>query len=227
MMCSTLTFQRGMFFQRVIKGVYAKEGPNTPGIDDDDARAMLLGGGLLCNWWRNKGTISPHELLDKLSEPALRDHLTDYEAVAGTTPFISMTAGTVERDTARRCNVFFPPLYTALRFATRDFSSDGYVIHAYVYTLGVKAVHLAGFAEEVRDLNTYTDFYLFHPEGEVVAKVEVPATQIEKIEKYTLKGLESTPKGSRPEPDEIFESPGLYRDPLQYANIRGFPQVQA
>jgi len=68
------------------------------------------------------------------SERALYDHLVDYDSVASDTPFISTTAGTVEVDAARARNVFFPPMYTALRFATRNFTQDSYVARAYART---------------------------------------------------------------------------------------------
>ena len=121
--------------------------------------------------------------------------------------------------------MYYPPLYTALRFATDNFTVDGYVIYAYVFTLGRKAIELQAFAEEVRDLNTYTDFYLFHDEGEVVAKIEVPATQIERVEKYTIEGIKSLRDGRLPTPDEVFPN-DVYRDPKQYANIRGLLEVE-
>src|SRR5215211_1374371 len=132
-----------MIFQRVIKGIPAATDHNS-GLTDERAREAVAGGGVLCNWWINKpgGKISPPEIQQKLSERALYDHLIDYDRVANETPFISTTAGTVEVEAAQARNVFFPPMYTALRFATRNFTQDGYVVHAYLYTLGKKSVEL-------------------------------------------------------------------------------------
>jgi len=153
--------------QRVIKGIPAAT-ERDPGLTDEQARYAVAGGGIVCNWWINKpgGQISPPEIQQKLSERALYDHLIDYDSVASDTPFISTTAGKVEVDAARARNVFFPPMYTALRFATRNFTQDSYVAHAYLYTLGRKSVELLEeFAEEVPDVNTYTAFYAWHPGG--------------------------------------------------------------
>lgn len=216
-----------MILQRVIKGIPAAKG-RTGGLTNKRAREAVAGAGIMCNWWMNTlgGTISPPEIQQKLSERALYDHLVAYDSVAKDTPFISTTAGTVEVEAARARNVFFPPLYTALRFATRNFTQDGYVVHAYVYTLGKKSVELEEFAEEVRDVNTYTAFYAWHPEGEIVAKIIIPARRIEKIELYRLAGVEDElDKGRLPTPAEVFQDASVYRDPLRYANVRGFPEV--
>lgn len=214
-----------MIFQRVLKGIRSAT-HGRDGLTEADAEQVVAGRGVICNWWRNQpqGTISPMETQMKLSEGALYDHLVRYDSVQDQTPFISTTAGTVEREAARARNLFFPPMYTALRFATDNFSKDGYVVHAYVYTLGQKSVELEEFAEEVRDVNTYTAFYAWHPEGEIVAKIIIPARRIEKIELYRVAGLEQRlDAGQLPKPTKVFASPGVYRDPLQYANVRGFP----
>jgi hypothetical protein len=216
-----------MIFQRVLKGIHS-ESEGERGLTDKLAKEIVSGRGLVSNWWRNApgGTISPEQYPGKLTEETLYAHLVDYDRVRKDTPFISMTAGTVEIDTARERNVFFPPLYTALRFATRNFTQDGYVLYAYVYVLGRKSIELEEFAEEVRDVNTYTSFYAWHPEGEVVAKVHIPARRIERIERYSHLGLEDDlDQGTVPAPTATFENRAMYRDPLRYANVRGFPQV--
>ncbi|HEY6781115.1 MAG TPA: hypothetical protein VI111_09180 [Thermoleophilaceae bacterium] len=214
-----------MFFQRVLKGIPA-ETATEPGFTDTRAQGAVEGRGVPCNWWLNPPDrcISPPEIQQKLTESALHDHLVNYDRVRTTTPFISTTAGTVERDAANARNVFFPPMYTALRFATRNFTQDGYVVHAYVYTLGKKSIELEEFAEEVRDVNTYTQYYKWHPEGEIVAKILIPARRIEKIERYDVAGLETElDREVVPQATRVFEDPSVYRDPLRYANIRGFP----
>jgi hypothetical protein len=59
-----------------------------------------------------------------------------------------------------------------------------------------------------------------------VAKVHIPAQRIEKIERYLHQGLEDALDNGRiPAPDEVFEAPSVYRDPLDYANLRGFPDL--
>lgn len=214
-----------MFFQKVLKGIPSRTGTE-PGLTDADAQNVVDDAGLYSNWWLNAKRITPQQVQDKLTEDALYDHLVDYSRVRDETPFISTTAGTVEVDAARARNVFFPPLYTSLRFATRHFTQDGYLLHAYVYTLGKKSIDLEEFAEEVRDVNTYTAFYAWHPEGEIVAKVHIPARRIEKIEHYSHRGLETQlDHGKVPTPDRVISNPHVYRDPLQYANVRGFPGI--
>ena len=44
-----------------------------------------------------------------------------------------------------------------------------------------------GVAEEVRDLNSWRDYSAFQTEGEVAAKVRVPASQIACCEKWAVK----------------------------------------
>jgi hypothetical protein len=216
-----------MIFQRVLKGIPVKD-EGASGLTDSAIQRILDGAGLVSNWWLNapNGTISPQEITEKLTEKALLDHLVNYEAVRDSTPFISTTAGTFERDAAAEENPYFPPTYTALRFATRDFSQDGYLFYAYLFLLGRKSVELEEFAEEVRDVNTYTGYYTWHPEGEIVAKVHIPARRIEKVERYRLAGLkESLDRDELPKPARTFSAPSVFRDPWQYANVRGFPGV--
>jgi hypothetical protein len=216
-----------MIFQRVVKGIRAATATDAAGLTDNEARAMVAGAGLLSNWWRNApgGLISPPEIEEKLTEQALHAHLVKYDRVRETTPFISTTAGTVEREAAAEANVYFPPMYTALRFATDHFSQDGYVVHAYVFVLGRKSVELVEFAEELRDLNLYTGYYRWHPEGEIVAKVHIPARRIEKVERYSHAGLEEAlDNGEVPAAADVFRDPRTYRDPFEYANVRGFPE---
>jgi hypothetical protein len=214
-----------MIFQQVLKGIPAATDAE-PGFTDARAQVAVEGAGVPCNWWLNPPgrLISPPEIQQKLSERALHDHLVNYDSVRTTTPFISTTAGTVEREAAKARNVFFPPMYTALRFATRNFTQDGYVVHAYVYTLGKQSIELEEFAEEVRDVNTYTAYYKWHPEGEIVAKVLIPARRIEKIEKFAVATVEAELDAGRiPRPLQVFEDPAVYRDPRRYSNVRGFP----
>lgn len=217
-----------MIFQRVLKGICAKNG-SQPGMTEAEVNRALAGHGIYSNWWRNRRRISPPEVAEKLTEEALIDHLTDYERVRDTTPFISTTAGTVEVEREEEepvRNIPFPPLYTALRFATDNFTRSGYLFYAYLFVLGRKSVELEEFSEEVRDVNLYTKFYSWHLEGEVMAKVHIPARCIEKAELYSHTGLERTLEEERvPAPDKVFSEPLVYRDPWRYANVRGFPET--
>ena len=137
--------------------------------------------------------ISPVEVVEKLTDRNLDWHLNHYDdpdpimnnaPFYENTPFISVTAGAVEREAFFRRNIVFDPFVTALRFATRDFTIPGHVFYAYVFTLGRQSIDLREFAEEVRELNIYKNFLPFHPEGEITAKIEIAVPQIEKWEEY-------------------------------------------
>jgi hypothetical protein len=210
-----------MFFQKVLKGI--------AGLSRDDADSVFLNG-IHCNWWRRVGQISPAEIVDKITDRNLDWHLNHYDepdpTMRGTpfrenTPYISVTAGTVERDEFLQRNLVFDPFITALRFATNDFTTKGYVFYAYVFTLGRKSVELCEFAEEVRELNVYQNFLPFHHEGEIAAKIEIRGRRIERWEEYdgptALTALQSA---TIPPPTFTRENP-LFAGPERYCNIRG------
>jgi hypothetical protein len=46
------------------------------------------------------------------------------------------------------------------------------------------AAELPGLAEEIRDLNLFANFYTYHRQGEVTAKLVVPRRQIEWVIKF-------------------------------------------
>jgi hypothetical protein len=46
------------------------------------------------------------------------------------------------------------------------------------------AAELLGLAEEVRDLNLFANFFAYHRQGEVTAKLVVPRRQIERVMKF-------------------------------------------
>lgn len=210
-----------MFFQMVLKGI--------AGLSRAEADGMFHGG-IQCNWWRRVHRITPQEIVDKLTERNLDWHLNHYSDLDPTTgnvpffentPYISATAGAVERDAFAHRNLVFDPFLTALRFATSDFTTAGYVFYAYVFTLGRQSIELSEFAEEVRELNIYKNFLPFHPEGEVTAKIEIRGPQIEKWEEYdgpaAFKALESHTKANA---TAVQKNP-IYAPPERYCNIRG------
>ena len=102
------------------------------------------------------------------------------------TPFISTTAGTVERDAGIRRNIVQPAWAVALEFGTKQWSQDAYLFHCYVFVLGQTTVSHVQFSEELRELNVYTGFSPFQPEGEITAKIQIPPTQIEKFSFYSI-----------------------------------------
>lgn len=218
-----------MIIQRVIKGI--------PDLADRDVDRILKSG-IICNWWRlnvkNGGTriLHAHEVQDRLNEDHLSWHQNQYEdphpsynnePFKDHTPFISTTAGTVEQDTAMNTHHYFVAWYEALRFATNFWQTDGWLFHAYVFVLGKKSIELRQFAEELRELNIYTRFSPFHPEGEITAKIIIPTTQIEKAEFYRIKDVDQAlANGKRPSPSaRDIRTNSSYQPPEKYVNLRG------
>jgi hypothetical protein len=210
-----------VFFQKVLKGI--------AGITRQEAD-KCFSSGILCNWWHTVGTISPERIVQKLTERNLDWHLNHYDdpdPLAGNTPFgkntpfISVTAGVVERQVFLWRNIVFDPFLTALRFSTRDFTTTGHIFHAYVFTLGRQSLDLCKFSEEVRELNIYKNFLPFHPEGEITAKIEIRSPQIERWDEYYgPDALQSLQGGTVPQPLHTQTNP-IYAPPERYCNIRG------
>jgi hypothetical protein len=210
-----------MFFQKVLKGI--------SGLTREDADASLRAG-IVCNWWRRVHGITPVEIVQKLTERNLDWHLNHYEdpdplmghaPFCENTPYISVAAGAVERSEFWQRNITFDPFITALRFATRDFSTTGHVFYAYVFTLGRQSIELCEFAEEVRELNIYKNFLPFHPEGEITAKIEIRSPQIKMWEEYDGPAALGALQGANvPQPVFTRVNP-IYAPPERYCNIRG------
>jgi hypothetical protein len=181
-----------MFVQWCVKGIGGRRAndPRDAGIDDAMARAMIDGGeGIQCNWWRAVDTISPAQIRQKLTPGNLDRHIHDYETFGPETPFISLTAGCVERDVALRLNRIREAQDVALRFATDWGHRTGYLFYCWV-VVGLKpAVSVESVAEEVRELNTYLSWSDYQLEGEVTAKIGVPANQISACERWDCDGL--------------------------------------
>jgi hypothetical protein len=210
-----------MFFQKVLKGIAELTRQQA------DER---FHSGIPCNWWRRVHTITPEEIVQKLTERNLDWHLNHYNdpdplmnnaPFHENTPFISATAGAVERSEFAGRNIVFDPFITALRFATRDFVTTGHIFYAYVFTLGRQSIDLSEFAEEVRELNIYKYFLPFHPEGEITAKIQIRGPQIEKWEEYHGPSVLQAFQGANvPQPVFTRVNP-LYTSPEKYCNIRG------
>ena len=183
-----------MFIQWCIKGI-AQSSNGLEGIDDTMANKMINGDGIQSNWLRSllpslTSKISPvdlpAEIQQRLTAGNLDRHIHDYENYKKDTPFISMTAGCVERDVALRLNRIHEAQDVALRFATDWGSHPGYLFYCWV-VVGLKpAVTVASVAEEVRELNTYLSWSDYQLEGEVTAKIYVPASQILKWERWEI-----------------------------------------
>lgn len=198
---------------------------------DDDAVAdnILLNSGIICNWWRKVRTISPVEVRARLTERNLLWHLSHYDEPDPTegnepfsehTPFISTTAGAIERDPLTASNIFHDPFAIALDFATDAGTRSGYIFYGYVFTLGKKSVPLQYFSEEVRELNIYTDYLEYQLEGEITAKISIPSVLLQRYERYEVSTVQAAAlAGVRPDPDYVRVNPN-FADPTRFSNIR-------
>ncbi|MEW2811905.1 hypothetical protein AB0929_33205 [Streptomyces massasporeus] len=149
--------------------------------------------GICCNWWRRVGRISPKLIRDKLTPQSLDlhiNHFTTMDPATGApfsadTPFVSLSAGTVERDTTAQTNIVHRARITALWFGTEfGKNSECYLYPCWVLVSPRRAVEIEGVAEEPRDLNTYRRYSAFQTEGEITAKVVIPDNQIMGCEKW-------------------------------------------
>lgn len=68
------------------------------------------------------------------------------------------------------------------------YQGECYLFYCWVVVGLTPAVEVKHLAEEVRELNTYRRFSAFQTEGEIVAKIEVPARQIHRFERYEVRG---------------------------------------
>jgi len=209
-----------MIIQKVIKGI---------GGIDHNAVDHILRTGITCRWWQEVNPLPQHEIPQRLTERNLTWHQNHYDEpdpLEGNrpfylrTPFISATAGTVERDAFLKTNVLHPAWIEALRFATDVWARDGYLFYCHVFIIGKKSVGHQLFAEELRELNIYTGFSPFQPEGEIAAKIVIPPAQIQKAEYWPVdRFLDDIANDRLPEPAQVFNNP-LFLPPEDYANVR-------
>jgi hypothetical protein len=202
------------------------------GITPAEAQ-RVLDVGILSNWWLRVGQLPAVEIPARLKEDTLRWHQNRYadpdpdprfkgHAFGAHTPFISVTAGTVERDAARLRNIINPAWQVALEFATDGWQRDGYVFSCYVFVLGRKAVPHQPFAEELRELNVYASFSLFQPEGEITAKISIPPAQIARVDFFAIADVQNAfAKGRLPTPTTTTPNP-LFQSPADISNVRGY-----
>jgi hypothetical protein len=215
-----------MILQKILKGI---GGIHTTDAESDKAvRSMLIGVGILCNWWHRVNTLPEVEVPQKLTERNLLWHLEHYDdndPLTGApfrenTPYISTTAGCVERDAYRGVNLILSPFLTALQFATEGFNRRGYVFYGYVLTVGKQSIPMREFAEEVRELHVYTSFLRYHPEGEIVAKIAIPSVRLERVECYDpIRARRELNGGAQPTPEWVEMNPN-FQPPELFNNVR-------
>jgi len=179
-----------MLLQWCLKGIAASKE-----FDDQAAADALNGGGLASAWLRGnaksnllQGIAGSHVIL---SQATLDAHVNNFGVAQAKTPYISLSAGCVTSDPVTGKTTVHSALDTAIGFATGAVwgkAHKGYVFSLWVLVTPKPAPELPGFGEEVRDLNQFHQFGLYHHEGEVAAKLIVPHRQIEYVEKYDESG---------------------------------------
>lgn len=173
-----------MHVQHCVKGI---RGESAPGANDGltwaNARAMIeSGSGIISNWWRNKGEITPSDVEAVLTADNLDRHLHDYDSFKNDTPFISLAAGAVLRDPATMTNQVYPAVDTALQFATNDWEHPGALFYCWTVVAFHEAIPFGFVSEPVRDLLIYRGWSPYNHEGEIAAKVHIPAQQVRRVE---------------------------------------------
>lgn len=180
-----------MMIQWCLKGLH---------LDDDATARRIIDerSGIICNWWRDVGRIAPPAVREKLTPDNIEMHVNQFEDLdpatnrpfCEVTPFISLTAGTVERDSVMKTNRARRALQTAIWFG----SNFGRARYAYLYRCWLvvaprHSIEVEGVAEEVRDLNVYRRWSPYQTEGEITAKIQVPGNQIKQCEKWEAAGV--------------------------------------
>ncbi len=210
-----------MVIQHVIKGI--------PDLTRTVAQ-QILKEGIHCNWVINYSPLQWQEIPERLTADNLDWHQNRYsdddpnflpkEKFYRHTAFISTTAGTVWRDQPNYTNVCRPAWQVALKYATREWKTGGYLFYCYVFVLGRKSVKIQAFSEELRELNIYTGYSSFQAEGEVTAKISIPPAQIEKAEYWPLADAKAADLAKvRGTPGFTFTN-SLYVPPEDISNVR-------
>lgn len=185
-----------MIAQWCLKGVRASSA-----FGDVDAQNALQRDGLTSSWVRGQASTPLLAALSAahgvLSDAALAAHVNAYATVAGTTPYLSLTAGVVERDAKTRAVIRHSAWTTALDFATGGGRSEGYIFECWISLPANPAPELPGFGEEVRDLNLHGRAGRWHHQGEVAAKLIVPPRQIRRVVKFSAGLVPIVLAGSR------------------------------
>jgi hypothetical protein len=211
-----------MIVQWCVKGVRGRF-PNEPsdiGLTENEAVDLVQNGhGIQCNWWRRVRWISPLQIRQKLTATNLDLHVNNYSAVRDDTPFISVTAGCVERSTYMRTNVIHMAEDTALAFATENGARPGFLFFCWLI-VGLKpAVSVEAVAEEIRELNTYQSWSAYQTEGEISAKIHIPSNQIERIEWWAPRNGSLERVRNTPDWDPAYFNPD-FDPPSDVSNIR-------
>jgi hypothetical protein len=165
-------------------------------LPERDVRQMLMNRvGLRCRYWIgcDPNPFPVADAMEGLTEQGLDLHVNHYDyqdPATGrpyyeTTPFISLSAGCVDRNTTVHTNKTYRAFQTALDFATIiDHSQPaagrrpGWVLVCYVLVSVNPAVSIPSVAEEIRELNHNRAYSQWYWQGEITAKINVPSAQI-------------------------------------------------
>jgi hypothetical protein len=162
-----------------------------------DVEGVLGGGaGLTCRYWPSHGRLNYSVALARLTEHYLDLHVNHYDDVDPDTggrvceisPFISLSAGCVDRRKLLRTNKIHPALRTALDFATAGGTRPGWVFTCWILVGVNRAVGIESVAEEVRELHHARSYSEYYTEGEVAAKINVASRQILCAERWIPAG---------------------------------------
>lgn len=197
-----------MYIQYCVKGI---SGSN--GFTFQNAISIIQNSsGIVSNLFRNQNTINLRQVSQELTDHNLDRHLHDYDNYRNNTPFISLACGGVER--TRWKNTIYSAIDTALEFATDFGRCSGALFYLWVPVGHNKAVQVSTVAEPVRDLNIYRRWSPYQLEGEVAAKIHIPANQIEKVEWWNS-------SGNKPFKIDEWKNTAFF-DPEPLSNIRNY-----
>lgn len=200
-----------MYVQTFVKGVAGGD----KGISWRDAMALLhQQEGIPSNWLRKRHTATPSQVASVLTDTNLDRHLHAYGTYGAQSPFISLAAGCIERNTLVNQNYKYSAVDTALEFATHAYAHAGVLFYGWVIVGLNPAVKLSAVAESVRDLNVYHGWSRYQLEGEITAKINIPANQIERAEWWD-------PEENKNAPIHTYANPH-YESPILILNLREY-----
>ena len=174
-----------MYVQWFVKGISSTNDAGDPILSKSRAYNLVdSGNGIISNWWRTRptGGISPADVQRELTAYNLDRHVHDYDSYGPETPFISVAAGCVERDLDAAENNIYSAVDVALEFATARLTRPGALFIGWLPVALNPAVEIRSVADAIRDLNVYHRWSSFQLEGEITAKVNIPANQIKTVE---------------------------------------------
>lgn len=157
----------------------------TPYFNDLVAGEVLSKTGILSVWMIKNAHLPLYQAnvdaQSALTSSALDDHVNNYAAAKIDTPYISLTAGCYEYQGVSASPKLYPARASAMRFATDNGRSAGYLFKCWVIT-GLKAApDVPGVAEDVTNLSIYQNFFRYYRQGEITAKLVVSRRQIESV----------------------------------------------